>query len=144
MQKQFKNNSYIGWRVECRYSCLRLSLQAVTVKEALATKGRHLRRSISTPNVQHVMKTALTTLLNEPNGNNCIVKYHDTDNAFFFFALQSSCSKTDLTCCEDEDCKVKRAVYHNCIFDNKNHAVYNFRRDDLVVLLVIFTWLLSL
>ncbi|KAG7242099.1 hypothetical protein INR49_024145 [Caranx melampygus] len=44
--------------------------QAVTVKEALAVKGRHLRRSISTPNVQH-----------------------------------SSCSKTDLTGCEDEDCK---------------------------------------
>ncbi|XP_047454609.1 kinesin-like protein KIF13A isoform X7 [Mugil cephalus] len=44
--------------------------QAVTVKEALAVKGRHLRRSISTPNVQHY-----------------------------------SCSKTDLTGCEDEDCK---------------------------------------
>ncbi|XP_069552233.1 kinesin-like protein KIF13A isoform X4 [Brachyistius frenatus] len=44
--------------------------QAVTVKEALAAKGRHLRRSISTPNVQH-----------------------------------SSGSKTDLTGCEDEDCK---------------------------------------
>ncbi|XP_029308016.1 kinesin-like protein KIF13A isoform X1 [Cottoperca gobio] len=44
--------------------------QAVTVKEALTTKGRHLRRSISTPNVQH-----------------------------------SSCSKTDLTGCEDEDYK---------------------------------------
>ncbi|XP_034084087.1 kinesin-like protein KIF13A isoform X3 [Gymnodraco acuticeps] len=41
--------------------------QAVTVKEALTNKGRHLRRSISTPN--------------------------------------SSCSKTDLTGCEDEDCK---------------------------------------
>uniref|UniRef100_A0A3Q4HBT7 Kinesin family member 13A n=1 Tax=Neolamprologus brichardi TaxID=32507 RepID=A0A3Q4HBT7_NEOBR len=46
--------------------------QAVTVKEALAAKGRHLRRSISTPNVQ-----------------------------------QSLCSKTDLTGCEDEDCKVR-------------------------------------
>ncbi|XP_051922596.1 kinesin-like protein KIF13A isoform X3 [Hippocampus zosterae] len=45
--------------------------QAVTVKEALTTKGRHLRRSVSTPNVQH-----------------------------------SSCSKTDLTGCEDEDRKV--------------------------------------
>ncbi|XP_055358845.1 kinesin-like protein KIF13A isoform X2 [Betta splendens] len=44
--------------------------QAVTVKEALTAKGRHLRRSISTPNVQH-----------------------------------SSCSKADLTGCEDEDCK---------------------------------------
>nr|XP_057939491.1 kinesin-like protein KIF13A isoform X2 [Doryrhamphus excisus] len=43
--------------------------QAVTVKEALAARGR-LRRSISTPNVQN-----------------------------------SSCSKTDLTGCEDEDCK---------------------------------------
>ncbi|XP_034030866.1 kinesin-like protein KIF13A isoform X2 [Thalassophryne amazonica] len=41
--------------------------QAVTVKEALLMKGRHLRRSISTPN--------------------------------------SLCSKTDLTSCEDEDCK---------------------------------------
>ncbi|XP_068178876.1 kinesin-like protein KIF13A isoform X2 [Antennarius striatus] len=41
--------------------------QAVTVKEALTSKGRHLRRSVSTPN--------------------------------------SSCSKTDLTGCEDEDCK---------------------------------------
>ncbi|XP_070692302.1 kinesin-like protein KIF13A [Pempheris klunzingeri] len=41
--------------------------QAVTVKEALSAKGRHLRRSTSTPN--------------------------------------SSCSKTDLTGCEDEDCK---------------------------------------
>uniref|UniRef100_A0A3Q3S7K5 Kinesin family member 13A n=1 Tax=Mastacembelus armatus TaxID=205130 RepID=A0A3Q3S7K5_9TELE len=45
--------------------------QAVTVKEVLAAKGRHLRRSISTPNVQH----------------------------------SSSCSKTDLTGCEDDDCR---------------------------------------
>ncbi|CAL8291009.1 unnamed protein product [Merluccius merluccius] len=46
--------------------------QAVAVKEALSakTKGRHLKRSLSTPNVQH-----------------------------------SSCSKTDLTGCEDEVCK---------------------------------------
>ncbi|XP_034144555.1 kinesin-like protein KIF13A isoform X1 [Esox lucius] len=44
--------------------------QAVTVKEALSVKGRHIRRSLSTPNVQH-----------------------------------SSCSKTDLTSCEDEDWK---------------------------------------
>uniref|UniRef100_A0A671W8J0 Kinesin family member 13A n=1 Tax=Sparus aurata TaxID=8175 RepID=A0A671W8J0_SPAAU len=34
--------------------------QAVTVKEALTAKGRHLRRSISTPNVQHVMNSSLT------------------------------------------------------------------------------------
>ncbi|XP_061572677.1 kinesin-like protein KIF13A isoform X3 [Cololabis saira] len=45
--------------------------QAVTVKEALAAKGRHLRRSVSTPNVQH-----------------------------------SSCSKIDLTGCEDEEFKL--------------------------------------
>ncbi|XP_062322769.1 kinesin-like protein KIF13A isoform X2 [Osmerus eperlanus] len=44
--------------------------QAVTVKEALSVKGRHLRRSISTPNVGH-----------------------------------SSCSKADLTGCDDDDCK---------------------------------------
>lgn len=30
--------------------------QAVTVKEALAAKGRHLRRSLSTPNVLNVMQ----------------------------------------------------------------------------------------
>lgn len=29
------------------------SAQAVTVKEALTVKGRHLRRSVSTPNVPH-------------------------------------------------------------------------------------------
>lgn len=38
----------------CVYSTLFLSLQAVTVKEALTAKGRHLRRSVSTPNVAHV------------------------------------------------------------------------------------------
>uniref|UniRef100_G3P0U5 Kinesin family member 13A n=1 Tax=Gasterosteus aculeatus TaxID=69293 RepID=G3P0U5_GASAC len=42
--------------------------QAVTVKEALTTKGRHLRRSISTPNVQHVMNALLTALPTEPYG----------------------------------------------------------------------------
>uniref|UniRef100_A0A8D3BE54 Kinesin family member 13A n=1 Tax=Scophthalmus maximus TaxID=52904 RepID=A0A8D3BE54_SCOMX len=35
--------------------------QAVTVKEVLAAKGRHLRRSISTPNVQQVMNSSFTT-----------------------------------------------------------------------------------
>uniref|UniRef100_A0A3Q3JIR6 Kinesin motor domain-containing protein n=1 Tax=Monopterus albus TaxID=43700 RepID=A0A3Q3JIR6_MONAL len=44
--------------------------QAVTVKEALAAKGRHLRRSISTPNVQHVMNASITLLLTEPHRNN--------------------------------------------------------------------------
>uniref|UniRef100_A0A8D3BE35 Kinesin family member 13A n=1 Tax=Scophthalmus maximus TaxID=52904 RepID=A0A8D3BE35_SCOMX len=44
--------------------------QAVTVKEVLAAKGRHLRRSISTPNVQQVMNSSFTTLLTELYGNN--------------------------------------------------------------------------
>lgn len=35
-----------------------LSSQAVTVKEALAAKGRHLRRSVSTPNVERIMLTS--------------------------------------------------------------------------------------
>uniref|UniRef100_A0AAQ5XNR9 Kinesin family member 13A n=1 Tax=Amphiprion ocellaris TaxID=80972 RepID=A0AAQ5XNR9_AMPOC len=39
--------------------------QAVTVKEALAAKGRHLRRSISTPNVQHVINTPLTWVVTD-------------------------------------------------------------------------------
>ncbi|CAB1333876.1 unnamed protein product, partial [Coregonus sp. 'balchen'] len=47
--------------------------QAVTVKEALSVKGRNIRRSFSTPNVQH-----------------------------------SSCSKTDLTGCEDGDWKTPK------------------------------------
>lgn len=33
--------------------CLERLRQAVTVKEALSAKGRHIRRSLSTPNVQH-------------------------------------------------------------------------------------------
>uniref|UniRef100_A0A8C2XQS2 Kinesin family member 13A n=1 Tax=Cyclopterus lumpus TaxID=8103 RepID=A0A8C2XQS2_CYCLU len=53
--------------------------QAVTVKETLTSNRRHLRRSISTPNVQH-----------------------------------SSCSKTDLTGCEDEDCKVSQGFPTGC------------------------------
>uniref|UniRef100_A0A671W4A3 Kinesin family member 13A n=1 Tax=Sparus aurata TaxID=8175 RepID=A0A671W4A3_SPAAU len=44
--------------------------QAVTVKEALTAKGRHLRRSISTPNVQHVMNSSLTALTTDQHGNN--------------------------------------------------------------------------
>ncbi|XP_051576127.1 kinesin-like protein KIF13A isoform X2 [Myxocyprinus asiaticus] len=50
--------------------CLERLRQAVTVKEALSFKGRHIRRSLSTPNVQH-----------------------------------SSCCKSDVTGCEDEDIK---------------------------------------
>uniref|UniRef100_A0A669F2D2 Kinesin family member 13A n=1 Tax=Oreochromis niloticus TaxID=8128 RepID=A0A669F2D2_ORENI len=38
--------------------------QAVTVKEALAAKGRHLRRSISTPNVQQVIKEITHCIVN--------------------------------------------------------------------------------
>lgn len=34
------------------------NLQAVTVKEALSTKARHLRRSLSTPNVHNVSSPA--------------------------------------------------------------------------------------
>ena len=61
------SNSCTGWAVKMH---LVLFLQAVTVKEALAAKGRHLRRSISTPNVQHVMNTSPTAPLTEPHGNN--------------------------------------------------------------------------
>lgn len=46
------------------------SFQAVTVKEALSAKGRHLRRSISTPNVQHVRRTSLSAPPAAPQGNN--------------------------------------------------------------------------
>uniref|UniRef100_A0A7N8X7A9 Kinesin family member 13A n=1 Tax=Mastacembelus armatus TaxID=205130 RepID=A0A7N8X7A9_9TELE len=59
--------------------------QAVTVKEVLAAKGRHLRRSISTPNVQHVMNIPVTELLTEPHGNNCL-DYYDTDYMFFLWS----------------------------------------------------------
>ncbi|XP_061809864.1 kinesin-like protein KIF13A isoform X1 [Nerophis lumbriciformis] len=47
--------------------------QAVTVKEAVAAKGRHLRRSISTPNVQHspCSKTDLTGYEDEDCKNHC-------------------------------------------------------------------------
>ncbi|XP_076009871.1 kinesin-like protein KIF13A isoform X2 [Genypterus blacodes] len=47
--------------------------QAVTVKEALSTKGRHLRRSISSPNVQHSFcsKTDLTGCEDEDSKDQC-------------------------------------------------------------------------
>lgn len=48
------------------------SLKAVTVKEALTAKGRHLRRSVSTPNVQHVTHTSVNALPREPWEKNVI------------------------------------------------------------------------
>uniref|UniRef100_A0A3Q3E1Y8 Kinesin family member 13A n=1 Tax=Labrus bergylta TaxID=56723 RepID=A0A3Q3E1Y8_9LABR len=50
--------------------------QAVTVKEALTAKGRHLRRSISTPNVQNTIKVTLLwflkrIILHQSNLTNC-------------------------------------------------------------------------
>uniref|UniRef100_A0A8D3EEI5 Kinesin family member 13A n=1 Tax=Scophthalmus maximus TaxID=52904 RepID=A0A8D3EEI5_SCOMX len=42
--------------------------QAVTVKEVLAAKGRHLRRSISTPNVQQDEETGVDVTLNLDRG----------------------------------------------------------------------------
>uniref|UniRef100_W5MNR2 Kinesin family member 13A n=1 Tax=Lepisosteus oculatus TaxID=7918 RepID=W5MNR2_LEPOC len=48
--------------------------QAVTVKEALSAKGRHIRRSISTPNVQHVScgRSDLTEDDDFKKGTRCI------------------------------------------------------------------------
>uniref|UniRef100_A0A3Q4HF13 Kinesin family member 13A n=1 Tax=Neolamprologus brichardi TaxID=32507 RepID=A0A3Q4HF13_NEOBR len=66
--------------------------QAVTVKEALAAKGRHLRRSISTPNVQQVIKEITHCMSCWPYGNNLTIKLY---TSFYY-----------LTGCEDEDCKV--------------------------------------
>lgn len=40
--------------------CVYVFVQAVTVKEALSVKGRHIRRSLSTPNVQHVRPDLLS------------------------------------------------------------------------------------
>uniref|UniRef100_A0A8C4SQC1 Kinesin family member 13A n=1 Tax=Erpetoichthys calabaricus TaxID=27687 RepID=A0A8C4SQC1_ERPCA len=59
--------------------------QAVTVKEALSAKGKHIRRSISTPNVHHV-----------------------------------SCSRLDLSGCEDEELK-GRSESHLDISDCTNY-----------------------
>lgn len=70
----------------------------MTVKEALTVKGRHLRRSVSTPNVQHVMIICPDLTVLKPAAN-----YHSV----MCSAVQSSCSKMDLTGCEDEDCKVR-------------------------------------
>uniref|UniRef100_A0A8B9J4J3 Kinesin family member 13A n=1 Tax=Astyanax mexicanus TaxID=7994 RepID=A0A8B9J4J3_ASTMX len=41
--------------------CLERLRQAVTVKEAISAKSKHIRRSLSTPNVQHVRYTTLPT-----------------------------------------------------------------------------------
>lgn len=47
-----------------------LPQKAVTVKEALTAKGKHLRRSVSTPNVQHVMHRSVSALDREQYNNN--------------------------------------------------------------------------
>uniref|UniRef100_A0A3B4TQE0 Kinesin family member 13A n=1 Tax=Seriola dumerili TaxID=41447 RepID=A0A3B4TQE0_SERDU len=69
--------------------------QAVTVKEALAAKGRHLRRSISTPNVQHVMNTSLTAPLTEPHGNDSDYSIKELLSLHYSWVI-ATCSHTGL------------------------------------------------
>ncbi len=49
-----KNISQTDYWLITRLMYVCVFIQAVTVKEALSAKGRHIRRSLSTPNVQHV------------------------------------------------------------------------------------------
>lgn len=64
--KKVCSKSFIYW-AQCKDSpFFFFSFKAVTVKEALTAKGRLLRRSVSTPNVQHVMHTSVTALPREP------------------------------------------------------------------------------
>uniref|UniRef100_A0A3P9CAJ3 Kinesin family member 13A n=1 Tax=Maylandia zebra TaxID=106582 RepID=A0A3P9CAJ3_9CICH len=56
--------------------------QAVTVKESLAAKGRHLRRSISTPNVQQVIKEITHCIVNTECSHTGLVP----DSSTFFIA----------------------------------------------------------
>uniref|UniRef100_A0A4W6DMW7 Kinesin family member 13A n=1 Tax=Lates calcarifer TaxID=8187 RepID=A0A4W6DMW7_LATCA len=88
--------------------------QAVTVKEALAAKGRHLRRSISTPNVQHVMNTSLTALLTEPlftvvsrspTASSCTSGYfsHSASNATLSDMPFSASESSDHLSCTSRD-----------------------------------------
>uniref|UniRef100_A0A8C1HIE8 Kinesin family member 13A n=1 Tax=Cyprinus carpio carpio TaxID=630221 RepID=A0A8C1HIE8_CYPCA len=51
--------------------CLERLRQAVTVKEALSAKGRHIRRSLSTPNVQHVRPDLPFTSAQKQNTMHC-------------------------------------------------------------------------
>uniref|UniRef100_A0A671LI32 Kinesin motor domain-containing protein n=1 Tax=Sinocyclocheilus anshuiensis TaxID=1608454 RepID=A0A671LI32_9TELE len=51
--------------------CLERLRQAVTVKEALSAKGRHIRRSLSTPNVQHVRPDLPFTSVQKQNTVHC-------------------------------------------------------------------------
>ncbi|MBN3306663.1 KI13A protein, partial [Amia calva] len=73
--------------------------QAVTIKEALSAKGRHIRRSISTPNVQY------SCICYESNYTVCVkdtvLPVIDT----LFISLQISCSRSDLSRSEDDDFK---------------------------------------
>uniref|UniRef100_A0A9J8A7S8 Kinesin family member 13A n=1 Tax=Cyprinus carpio carpio TaxID=630221 RepID=A0A9J8A7S8_CYPCA len=54
--------------------CLERLRQAVTVKEALSAKGRHIRRSLSTPNVQHVRPDLPFTSAQKQNTMHCYFK----------------------------------------------------------------------
>uniref|UniRef100_A0A671LIC0 Kinesin motor domain-containing protein n=1 Tax=Sinocyclocheilus anshuiensis TaxID=1608454 RepID=A0A671LIC0_9TELE len=64
--------------------CLERLRQAVTVKEALSAKGRHIRRSLSTPNVQHVRPDLPFTSVQKQNTVHCDSEEEDPymDSAF--------------------------------------------------------------
>uniref|UniRef100_A0A669CJ47 Kinesin family member 13A n=1 Tax=Oreochromis niloticus TaxID=8128 RepID=A0A669CJ47_ORENI len=68
--------------------------QAVTVKEALAAKGRHLRRSISTPNVQQDGSLCTTPVKKESSGN--LRKSTCVETSRSDFRVNTECSHTGL------------------------------------------------
>uniref|UniRef100_A0A3Q2E1X4 Kinesin family member 13A n=1 Tax=Cyprinodon variegatus TaxID=28743 RepID=A0A3Q2E1X4_CYPVA len=69
--------------------------QAVTVKEALAAKGRHLRRSASTPSVQHSSCSKID-LTEDEDGKTHQASQSDTSNRSSFDNVEvtSKCSHT--------------------------------------------------
>lgn len=67
-----KNISQTDYQLITRLVCVCVFVQAVTVKEALSAKGRHIRRSLSTPNVQHVRPDLPFTNVQKQNTVHCV------------------------------------------------------------------------
>ncbi len=79
-----KNISQTDYRLITRLVCVCVFVQAVTVKEALSAKGRHIRRSLSTPNVQHVRPDLPFTNVQKQNTVHCVTMDY---NIYLFRAL---------------------------------------------------------
>ncbi|KAI4891936.1 hypothetical protein NFI96_021907 [Prochilodus magdalenae] len=86
--------------------CLERLRQAVTVKEALSVKSRHIRRSLSTPNVQHTSscKSEAAGCEDEDPKGHCEVTQDVLDCPFHETLSTAAAKDTPVKCKENHGC----------------------------------------